>query len=979
MDSASLGLPATLGHYRIVDKIGAGGMGEVYRAHDERLARDVAIKVLPPGTLIDESDRKHFHKEALVLSKLNHPNIATIYDFDTQQEVDFLVMEYIPGITLSEKLATRPLPEKEVITLGTQLAEGLAAAHEQGVVHRDLKPGNLRVTTDGRLKILDFGLAKLRGPVTDGATTESLSETKVMAGTLPYMAPEQLLDGKLDARADIWAAGCVLYEMATGRRPFVGSGAALIEAILHQHPVAPSKIKHKVAPALEAIILKCLEKDPALRYASARDIAVDLHRLGAGTVTEALAARKQARVVKIGAIAVLLLVVAAAALWYWTYRHKVAFSGRPKVMAVLYFKNMSQDATLNWLDGGLTEMLTTNLGQIEGIEVLSTERIMMIRKRLKHKPDAELTAETAPEVAREAGADAFVTGALIRLGPTRLRVDVRLQDATTGRLLFSDKVESADVNGIFGMVDAMTSRLSERSLPWSQLPGKAPMIEEAATSNVEAYRHFQVANDYFTRMLLTDAIRENEEAVRLDPQFALAYLALFSAYRSLGDAGRALEFLGAAERLQHRLPQLEQLILAAWKARLAGDIKGLIRAREAVLRKAPRNSGFRYYLADALVIDEQATRAVAVMREGLALDPKDVSLWGQLPYIEYYAGHETAALEACDRYQALAGPKEPDPWSTRGDLLYAFGHSDEAAAAYRKVLELKPEYGEYRAVLYLALLHSDSGQYVLAEQELKRYRQHVSGVWRVDAAVFDAQLRQSRGDPEGALAIYRDAISDLIRAGQPFMAEATLRVFAAIAGSVGQEAVALRFARQQNLHGRELLVFSLLQAAAGNETAAEQALREYSAPNRETSSLGAEQERAVNAIRAALARQDPRATSEALRTLPIPLHNPRELGRMEVFVRGRARLLVQDYIGAEADFRDSLRFQRMLGAYRGARSRAPLIEHLCCFYLGQVYEATARPSDAVREYRSFLSHYSQSRSLLPQIGQARAALKRLGE
>jgi serine/threonine protein kinase len=174
-----------LGHYRIAEKIGAGGMGEVYRARDEHLARDVAVKLLRPGTIIDASARKHFHKEALILSHLNHPNVATVYDFDTQQGVDFLVMEYITGITLSEKVAAGLLPEKEVLRLGVQLAEGLAAAHEHGVVHRDLKPGNLRITSDGRLKILDFGLAKLRLPVTANATTESLSETQTMAGTLP--------------------------------------------------------------------------------------------------------------------------------------------------------------------------------------------------------------------------------------------------------------------------------------------------------------------------------------------------------------------------------------------------------------------------------------------------------------------------------------------------------------------------------------------------------------------------------------------------------------------------------------------------------------------------------------------------------------------------------------------------------------------------------------------------------------------------
>jgi len=270
-----------LGHYRIVEKIGAGGMGEVYRAHDEHLARDVAIKVLPPGTLIDESARKHFHKEALILSQLTHPNITTIHDFDTQQGVDFLVMEYIPGITLSEKVAGRPLAEKEVLRLGVQLAEGLSAAHEHGAVHRDLKPGNLQVTSDGRLKILDFGLAKLRLPVTDSAATGSLSETQGMAGTVPYMAPEQLLGAEIDARTDIHAVGAVLYEMATGQRPFGEvERSQLIGAILHTPPLSPTVLNPSLSPELGRIIGKCLEKEPENRYQYAKELAVDLRCVG---------------------------------------------------------------------------------------------------------------------------------------------------------------------------------------------------------------------------------------------------------------------------------------------------------------------------------------------------------------------------------------------------------------------------------------------------------------------------------------------------------------------------------------------------------------------------------------------------------------------------------------------------------------------------------------------------------------------------
>ena len=260
----------TLGHYRILEQIGAGGMGVVFRAHDQRLERDVALKVLPPGTLHDDSARKRFRKEALALSKLNHPNIETVHDFDTEDGVDFLVMELIPGISLDQKLLAGPLPEKDVLKLGQQLAEALAAAHTESIIHRDLKPANLRVTPDGRLKVMDFGLAKLFREITETDVTASVTESQGVTGTLPYMTPEQLRGDKVDARSDVWAAGAVLYEMATGKRPFPGEhGPLLIDAILNREPKAPSAVNGKVSANLENILLKALDKDPNRRYQSA--------------------------------------------------------------------------------------------------------------------------------------------------------------------------------------------------------------------------------------------------------------------------------------------------------------------------------------------------------------------------------------------------------------------------------------------------------------------------------------------------------------------------------------------------------------------------------------------------------------------------------------------------------------------------------------------------------------------------------------
>ena len=238
----------SISHYRVTEKLGAGGMGEVYRAHDERLERDVALKVLPAHTLADETARKRFRNEALALSKLNHPNIATIYDFDTQDGVDFLVMEYVEGTTVSEKLSNGPLPEKEATKLGRQVADALEEAHEHGVIHRDLKPGNVMVTPKGQAKVLDFGLAKLVRPVSATTVTESLTELPGVAGTFPYMAPEQLQGQQVDARTDIYALGAVRYQMATGRRPFPEAQAPqLIAAIMNESPQLPSGLNSRIS------------------------------------------------------------------------------------------------------------------------------------------------------------------------------------------------------------------------------------------------------------------------------------------------------------------------------------------------------------------------------------------------------------------------------------------------------------------------------------------------------------------------------------------------------------------------------------------------------------------------------------------------------------------------------------------------------------------------------------------------------------
>ena len=264
MGATTPSIGQVLGHYRIVEQIGAGGMGVVFRAHDEQLDRDVALKILPRVALLSEPARRQFRREALSLARITDPNVTIAFDFGRDDGIDYLVTEYVPGLTLDSMLAGRPLPEGEVLNLGKQLASGLETAHHEGVIHRDLKPGNLRVTPDGRLKILDFGLAFLLHADAEPDVTATLNSSYSYAGTLPYMAPEQVKGHKTDARTDVWAAGAVLYEMSTGNRPFADlTGAQLIAAILETEPVVPRALNPKISEGLQRVILRALQKDPA--------------------------------------------------------------------------------------------------------------------------------------------------------------------------------------------------------------------------------------------------------------------------------------------------------------------------------------------------------------------------------------------------------------------------------------------------------------------------------------------------------------------------------------------------------------------------------------------------------------------------------------------------------------------------------------------------------------------------------------------
>lgn len=533
-------LGGKLGRYIVLEKIGEGGMGEVYRAHDERLDRDVAIKVLPAGTFSDESARRRFHSEALALAKLNHPHIATIFDFDTADGADFLVMEYVAGESLATKLQGRPLADGEVIRLGKQIAGALDEAHQQGVIHRDLKPGNVRLTTKGHAKVLDFGLAKLLRPTDGEAMTESLTAALGVAGTLPYMAPEQLRGEGLDARTDLWALGAVLYEMATGRRPFEQKLApTLADAILNKPPDPPRLKQSDLSPELERIILKCLEKDPENRYQSARETAVDLRRLSASTSqsTVMLASPERPKrgfnwLLFTGILA--LLIVAGWGFWRLQQVGTSARAGKIESLVVLPLENLSGDPAQDYFSEAMTEELTSEMAALHGLRVISRTSATRYRK----------TTMSLRDIAREVDVDAVVEGSVLRSSDD-VRITVQLIDGESDRHLWS-KSYTRTASNVIGLQREVAREIA-KEIELTLTPVEQQHLDAAATRSPQAYEaylraQYRLDSTFRSVQDVDAAIAHAEQAIALDPNFAEAYVAV-----AKGCIGKIFAWQGGSE------------------------------------------------------------------------------------------------------------------------------------------------------------------------------------------------------------------------------------------------------------------------------------------------------------------------------------------------------------------------------------------------------------------------------------------------
>ncbi len=738
-------------------------MGVVYRARDEHLHRDVALKFLPPGVLGSEESRRRFFREALALSHLNHPAIATLYEFRTESGRDFLVMEYIPGESLDRRLVRGPLPRALVIDLGVQLAEGLAYAHGRGVIHRDLKPGNLHLTSDGRLKILDFGLARWLAPEAEEAGALR-TDSQVVAGTPLYIAPEVLTGSPATERSDLYAAGLVLYQAATGS----------IVPPTPANRLFPQARYARISAELQSIIRRCLEADPERRYASAADLAKTLKRLQSSSGVALRTLRHATLAIPRWLIVLVIALVGGVGYALFRGRQDEASATGLRSLAVLPLTNLSGDPDQEYYADGMTEELIAQLSHVSALRVISYTSVMRYKG-----PRPRMT-----EIARDLNVDGVVEGSLLRSGH-RMRITARLVDGRDDRQLWSASYEG-DTTDVIAL-QSRVSRAVVREIEVRLTPEERKRLARGRGNDPIAYQFYLRGRYHWSRRPsgVPRAIEYFERAIRQDSLYATAYAGLADAWAAAGlyaqvpplDArARARAAALKAVALDENLSEAHAS-LAHVMHNFDWNWEGSEREYRRAIELNPNNALAHFWYAHHLAQRGLFEQAQAELGEAEQLDPLSQTVGLAGGTFEYYARHFDSALDRLRRateldsssalaYRAMAGVLDQQGHQAEAvqSLIRSFelqGQRETAAAlartyqaaGFRPTLQMliggltrRRESGTYQPAEHIAELYSRLGQVDAALRWLEiGYREHDTELNRLEVdPLFDPLRKDPR-------------------------------------------------------------------------------------------------------------------------------------------------------------------------------------------------------------------------------------------